>query len=543
MPKVGPMDGCRMATVARLPMNESAWPKPTVVVVLPSPSGVGVIAETTTYLAFGRYASSSMASSRILATSYPYGSRRCGPMPILAAISGMGKRRARRAMSRSDGNVTAKALSFSGGQQTGQRLLAPALGGLDLVEGEEMQTHDLALRRGQVRKQSAREALGIVPAGLDHAHEPVGVAAQEPGRIGEADARGDAQELGGIGHSGEADVDGQLHAATPDAGDPSLHGPRVEAEIADDVGGEAPLVPHRLDREVVLDEAVPFRITGDTDLAKAVRLGADRLQQRHRVRELPGRLLGIARHDEHLAPADGGDPGQHLIQVRLVSDQARGNVRDDLVAVLREPLREGDCGVDASARRGGDREGHLFRHVGYDELLDGFGWKHLVARFLQKGDEALAAGFVGESDATQQPGRRPRTRTHAPAHHICPRCRTIRYCRATRNAILPTSWGGGSRRRRGPEGMPEITSAARRPADRKDHVAVEGCPSPAGVEAGDGHIARQLAMQGRQLLRLDGARRVGGAIVVDHRARDGKEAVTGVEQLDQARLARPVDER
>src|SRR6266851_1645852 len=202
MPKVGPMDGCRMATVARLPMYESAWPKPTVVVVLPSPSGVGVIAETTTYLAFGRSASSSMASSRILATSYPYGSRRCGPMPILAAISGIGKRRARRAMSRSDGNVTAKALSFSGGQQTGQRLLAPALGGLDLVEGEEMQTHDPALRRGQFRKQSAREALRVITTGLDHAHEPVGMAAQEPGRIGETDARRNPQQLGRVSDPG-----------------------------------------------------------------------------------------------------------------------------------------------------------------------------------------------------------------------------------------------------------------------------------------------------------------------------------------------------
>ena len=39
------------------------------VVVLPSPSGVGVIADTTTYFAFGRSASSSIASSRIFATS------------------------------------------------------------------------------------------------------------------------------------------------------------------------------------------------------------------------------------------------------------------------------------------------------------------------------------------------------------------------------------------------------------------------------------------------------------------------------------------
>jgi hypothetical protein len=34
--------------VAFLPMWRKAWPKPTVVVVLPSPSGVGVTADTTT---------------------------------------------------------------------------------------------------------------------------------------------------------------------------------------------------------------------------------------------------------------------------------------------------------------------------------------------------------------------------------------------------------------------------------------------------------------------------------------------------------------
>ena len=41
------------------------------VVVLPSPSGVGVTADTTTYFAFGRSASSSIADSLILATFSP----------------------------------------------------------------------------------------------------------------------------------------------------------------------------------------------------------------------------------------------------------------------------------------------------------------------------------------------------------------------------------------------------------------------------------------------------------------------------------------
>ena len=71
MPNVGPIDGCRSEMTAFLPICFIACPRPTVVVVLPSPSGVGVIAVTTTYFAFGRSASSSIASRRIFATSEP----------------------------------------------------------------------------------------------------------------------------------------------------------------------------------------------------------------------------------------------------------------------------------------------------------------------------------------------------------------------------------------------------------------------------------------------------------------------------------------
>ena len=71
IPNVGPIDGCRTATVARFPIWRNACPSPTVVVVLPSPSGVGVTALTTTYFADGRPASSSIASSLIFTTCSP----------------------------------------------------------------------------------------------------------------------------------------------------------------------------------------------------------------------------------------------------------------------------------------------------------------------------------------------------------------------------------------------------------------------------------------------------------------------------------------
>src|ERR1700693_4455795 len=168
MPNVGPIDGWRMPTVARLPMYDRAWPRPTVVVVLPSPSGVGVIAETTTYLAFGRSASSSIASSLIFATSYPYGSSRCGPMPIWAAISGMGCSLARRAISRSVGKVTAMPSLPSSREQAGQGVLAPLLGRFDLVKGEHGQPSPLPVGRGEVRQQPCRKAPGVISARLDH---------------------------------------------------------------------------------------------------------------------------------------------------------------------------------------------------------------------------------------------------------------------------------------------------------------------------------------------------------------------------------------
>jgi len=40
-PEGGAIDDCRMAAVARLPMCLKPWARPMVVVVLPSPSGVG----------------------------------------------------------------------------------------------------------------------------------------------------------------------------------------------------------------------------------------------------------------------------------------------------------------------------------------------------------------------------------------------------------------------------------------------------------------------------------------------------------------------
>src|SRR5699024_1746476 len=99
-----------MPMVALLPVRLRPWPNPTVVVVLPSPSGVGVTAETTTYLARGRVLSSSMAARSTLATPVPWGSSRCGPIPMPAATSSIGFRCAARPISRLDGTVVVDGL-------------------------------------------------------------------------------------------------------------------------------------------------------------------------------------------------------------------------------------------------------------------------------------------------------------------------------------------------------------------------------------------------------------------------------------------------
>jgi hypothetical protein len=67
IPKTGPSEGWRMLTDAFRPIRLRPWASPTVVVDFPSPSGVGVIAVTTTYFARGR-----SASSRVIASSVTF---------------------------------------------------------------------------------------------------------------------------------------------------------------------------------------------------------------------------------------------------------------------------------------------------------------------------------------------------------------------------------------------------------------------------------------------------------------------------------------
>ena len=100
-PNTGPTDGSRSAITVFLPMRLSASPRPIVVVVLPSPAGVGLIAVTRTSLPSGRSASESRKSRSSLAMWLPWKSSASSGMPTCPAISAMGRMRLARAMARS----------------------------------------------------------------------------------------------------------------------------------------------------------------------------------------------------------------------------------------------------------------------------------------------------------------------------------------------------------------------------------------------------------------------------------------------------------
>src|ERR1043165_9072963 len=102
MPKTGPSEGWRMEAIVRAPTRFRAIESPMVVVVLPSPSGVGVIAVTSMYLPFGRSASRFMTESATFALVLPWSSSSSSSRPSERAISAMGRSVARWAISRSE---------------------------------------------------------------------------------------------------------------------------------------------------------------------------------------------------------------------------------------------------------------------------------------------------------------------------------------------------------------------------------------------------------------------------------------------------------
>ncbi len=105
IPKVGPMEGWRIQVKTGLPRAVKPWESPMVVMVLPSPSGVGLMAVTTTYFPLGRSVSVSRISK---AGPWPYIPRTAGGSGLRCrparATSAMGATDAAWEISRSLGN-------------------------------------------------------------------------------------------------------------------------------------------------------------------------------------------------------------------------------------------------------------------------------------------------------------------------------------------------------------------------------------------------------------------------------------------------------
>ncbi len=83
---VGPPEGCRIAPVTFLPLRASPGTNPIDVVVLPSPRGVGVMAVTSMYFAFGRSLNRSRTFMKsILPSVCPMGINSSFSRPISSA--------------------------------------------------------------------------------------------------------------------------------------------------------------------------------------------------------------------------------------------------------------------------------------------------------------------------------------------------------------------------------------------------------------------------------------------------------------------------
>src|SRR5262245_43561844 len=111
--------------------------RPTVVVVLPSPAGVGLMAVTRISLPSGRLLSESRKSKEILALVLPYGTSASAGTPSFAATSAIGFIFASRAISMSDLTVTGVPLVM---RFSWRRLRGPGLrngfGGLERLSRE-----------------------------------------------------------------------------------------------------------------------------------------------------------------------------------------------------------------------------------------------------------------------------------------------------------------------------------------------------------------------------------------------------------------------
>src|SRR5207248_1181436 len=116
------------------------------------------------------------------------------------------------------------------------------------------------------------------------------------------------------------------------------------------------LVPHGLDRHIVMDERVALRVARDTYVGQTVIRG-QRGEQGERIAKLTRRLARVARDHEHVGDAGRLQRIEDLSKLHLVPDETRREMWDRLITELRERDREMDRRGHAPTWRGGDRDG------------------------------------------------------------------------------------------------------------------------------------------------------------------------------------------
>jgi hypothetical protein len=154
----------------------------------------------------------------------------------------------------------------SSGAQAVEQLGAPGLGLRDLVEREDMEALDEGAGLGQGRGALLEEPLTGEATGGGEAGKGAAVLDQEAGRLPDADPGRHGHQLGALHRAGQPEQQGHGDAAAAHPPHPGADSVGIEGQVADHVSGVVPLVPHRLDGEVVGDRRVGLRVTGDADL-------------------------------------------------------------------------------------------------------------------------------------------------------------------------------------------------------------------------------------------------------------------------------------
>ncbi|CAM5479220.1 hypothetical protein SVIOM74S_09855 [Streptomyces violarus] len=160
--------------------------------------------------------------------------------------------------------------------------------------------------------------------------------------------------------------------------------PAVQAEVAHDVRGVLALVPHGLDGDVVVDERVTLGIAGDTDPGEGPAQLGQPTHHRQRSGVGPGRRVGVTGRDEDVVHTGRTEPVDDLPQVGVVPQQPRRHVRDDPVAVSREPAGESEGRLQAPDRRRRHRHDDIARDMRENLVLGRLRGQHLVADAVQQ---------------------------------------------------------------------------------------------------------------------------------------------------------------